>query len=242
MKNNVVETGTLKKYNECGYTELPYDICRLSSDDLEVVLKIIQFAQKTYGERFLARNPVQIQQILVQNLSFGLFCENDLVGIRLSGYPTLETLYLLDFLPVSFHESQRDARLTGLVILPPYRRQHFGSYLTEINLKYLAQQGRDRIWATVSPSNYPSLKLFLGLNFRIYHFFKTAKGYNRFLLRFETFMKPLCTTKVELVKFSDIALQSELTKCGWVGYAVTEDPLNYQVMYTREMDDNYQNN
>ncbi|MEC4806985.1 MAG: GNAT family N-acetyltransferase [Jaaginema sp. PMC 1079.18] len=235
MTRNILEAGTLKKYDEYGYTELPYEIGQLTAEDLDAVAKVLQFATQTNQAQFLARPPVQIQQILAQNCSFGLFCENDLIGIRLSGYPTLETLYLLDNLPISFEDSQRHARLTGLVILPPYRKQKFGSYLTKINLEHLANQGRDIVWMLISPFNYPSLKLFLKLDFKIYKLVKLSHNRERFLLKFETSIEPLAMTEIKLAHFQNIALQTELIESGWVGYAVTENPLDFNVMYGRGM-------
>jgi ribosomal protein S18 acetylase RimI-like enzyme len=243
MNKVVLESGILQKYSDRDCVERPYEICQLSSQDLDAVVKLRQFANETYGQRFFdRRSPTQIQQILAQNASFGLFCENDLVGLRMSGYPTFETLYLLEYLPISHQESQRHARLTGLVILPPYRRQHFGSRLTQINLNHLLQQGKDRIWATVSPFNYPSLSLFLGLKFRIYGLYKNLGCCDRFLLKIEPQMKPLEFAETERIAHSDLATQSALLDRGWVGYALEGSALNYNVVYVREMTGECQSN
>ncbi|MBO9998094.1 MAG: GNAT family N-acetyltransferase [Cyanobacteria bacterium SID2] len=236
MNDVVVESGILKRRNDRDVEELPYEIRRLSSRDLIPVLKIRQFASETYGVRFLDRRPSsQIEQILSQNISLGLFCQNELAGIRLTGYPSSATLYLLECLPIPPQEIDRDARLTGVVVLPPYRGQQFGSRLTQINLQHLAQLGKDRVWATVSPFNYPSLSIFLRLNFRIYDLIQVHGKFDRFILKTESQMQPLAVGEVERVEHCDLATQRARLDRGWVGYAIERHALGYRIAYAREL-------
>ncbi|PPT08101.1 hypothetical protein CKA32_006329 [Geitlerinema sp. FC II] len=237
MKNIAIASGILTKHEASHCEKLPYKICRLSIQNLDDVVNIRSFASRSIGNLFLDRRPPsQIEQILAQNLSLGLFCQDELVGIRLTAYPSVDTPYLLDALPIPPQEIHRHARLTGVVILPPYRGQNFGSHLTQISLQELKTLGKEVVWATVSPSNYPSLRLFLNLNFRIYRWVKLHENCDRFVLKTDTQMKPLALSPPTFIEHSDFVAQTELLDRGWVGYAIERHALGYRIAYNRELD------
>lgn len=152
---------------------VPVDRCRtcslrlLTSDDVADAHVLEVMAGKELGDGYRVYSPGQLEEILAEGLSVGVFSHHRLIALRLMRKalplrgPVAE---LLEDVP---WREGRLCYLPGSFVHPDYRRRGLSTVTTTMALEQARERGMDWCYATVSPGNPASIRNLENLGFQI---------------------------------------------------------------------------
>ncbi len=146
-----------------------FQIKKLLSKDIDDVKGFIEGQFKTIHNGFFFPPTLKI---IVKSLgdtsgiSHGAFYDNELIGIRLTYFPSLETENHGYDLGYSEEELKQVAQFHGTLVINDKRYKGIGSELVHINCKEIFNTPCKRILATAHPDNHASINMLLNNGFK----------------------------------------------------------------------------
>ncbi len=142
-----------------------YEIKTLDLSHREFVNVLQAEIELKLGKNYIPAPPERVEAMLEQGLSFGLFIENSLEGIRLVNDRRLLSALLREALALPPDEETDVAQLAGVYVRDRFSGNKFGLLMTQLAVDALRAVGRKHLFSTVAPSNHANLKNLKALGF-----------------------------------------------------------------------------
>jgi ribosomal protein S18 acetylase RimI-like enzyme len=171
-----------------------------------------------------------------KGIAMGVISDDNLVAFRTISFPFPDSESNLGRewgLPEG--ELGKVAILEATVVHPDYRGNRLQRKMLSHGIKLIEERGYRYICATVSPFNYPSLSTVMSFGFMIRDIQSRGGVYEgriRFLLG-KDLKEPSngYPTEIVSVSNSDIVVQTDLLKEGFIGFALHKRPDGFDILY-----------
>lgn len=176
------------------------------------------------------------EQLQNPNSAIGAFYNNQLVGFEIATFPGLKKNNLgVDIGGLSDEELRYVVQLGPGAIHPDHRKKGLLKLIQEAHLASLKEIGYKHFLATISPSNYPSLKVTLNHGFIIKQLKVKYTGLLRYILHLDIDNSPKKPWESVSVSSVDIEGQRHKINMGFYGYNVRKSPNGFDIIFGRDM-------
>lgn len=190
----------------------------LNINDLNDALRLQECAVQELKDYYQPMDKKIIEAALSNQLSVGLFADDNMVGMRLCQIVDNRDLI---HIKLSLAKDTRLLFLCGTYLIPTVRANKLGLKMTTACLDLAKNAGIEHVYTTVSPQNYPNLNNLLMGGFYIIDIGIQYSNKLRYTV-YSNIQKKISLEKLELIhsiqiKNEDIQTQKKFIESGYVG-------------------------
>lgn len=219
--------------------ERPYVMRFVTADELDKLYALHQTVVAALPNPHLFRSDSRSfmdKQIESRGRTFGVFCDDDLVGYAAISFPDGDPDNLGRDLPLPENELGNVADYDGSAVHPDYRGNDLQKLMTGMRHRWALRHDRWHILGTVSPFNAFSLRNFLALGCRVKNIKQKYGGMLRLIIHLDLreLMPPTVDPETVVdVPLTNISLQTSLLQRGYEGFRVVHDSGEPCLRYAR---------
>lgn len=213
--------------NEC-------EIKFLDESHLNEILKLQDIVVKNLSDitsYYVEPTEFFIKQLAIKNSVIGIFIKGELVGFNVASFPGPEDENLGRDIELPEEELSLVAQFGPAAVNPEFRSRGLLNRIVAMHLRVLQENGYRHVCFTVSPNNYPNIKVTMSQGF----VFKKIKiKYNNLLrcifhLDFqERFKQPKYSARISN---TDIESQKFTMGLGFYGYDVIKKEDGFDIVF-----------
>ena len=216
-----------------------YALRPLNTSDIEQVLHIEKCVSQTLKDpKLYYFEPHEFfhEQLQNPNSAIGAFYNDQLVGFEIATFPGLNKNNLgIDIGGLNDEELRHVVQLGPGAIHPDHREKGLLKLIQEVHLESLKEIGYKHFLATISPNNYPSLKVTLSHGFIIKQLKVKYTDLLRYILHLDMDSSPKEPWESVIISSIDIEGQQHQISMGFYGYNVRKSSKGFDVMFGRDM-------
>ena len=216
-----------------------YVLRPLNTSDIEQVLHIEECVSQTLKDPelyYFESHEFFHEQLQNPKSAIGAFYNDQLVGFEIATFPGLNKNNLgVDIGGLNDEELRYVAQLGPGAIHPDHREKGLLKLIQEIHLESLKEIGYKHFLATISPNNYPSLKVTLNHGFIIKQLKVKYTCLLRYILHLDTDNSQKKPWESVIVSSVDIEGQRHKISMGFYGYNVRKSSNGFDIIWGRDM-------